>query len=114
MTLDDFDRELRRHASRPPATAPHDAAQRVLARIARPMPRRGWLWLSATAALTALVLLVVRGRPVENPPVPEANVVTPTVVIAEPLPENVVLWWIDPETPVYFVVAPPTTHGGPS
>jgi hypothetical protein len=23
------------------------------------------------------------------------------------LDENVVLWWLDPETPVYFVLAPP-------
>lgn len=100
---------LRRRAARSPAISPQEASRRVRARIG-PRPRRRRLLMLAAAG-TAVVLALAgalgrRGGVVLWPPTVERT------VTMEPLPDNIVLWWLDPETPVYFVVGPPTTHGG--
>lgn len=105
-----LDDALRRRAARRPAISPQEASRRVRARIGPRPRRRGHLMLLAGATAVALALAGALGRRDERWP--------PTVeraVTVEPLPDNIVLWWLDPETPVYFVVGPPTTHeGGPS
>lgn len=67
--------------------------------------------LVAAATAVVLALAGALGRRGGGAPWPTVE----RTVIVEPLPDNIVLWWLDPETPVYFVVGPPTTHeGGPS
>jgi hypothetical protein len=34
------------------------------------------------------------------------------LVTPPPLPENVVQWWLDDQTPVYFVLGPADSKGG--
>jgi hypothetical protein len=104
----DFFRAFRRWGERPSGTAPRVAARRVLGALPEPRaPFRPWL-LAASAAVMLLAFLAlwqVGWRP------------QPTVVAAatlEPLADNVVLWYVEPETPVYFVLGPPATGGGSS
>ena len=111
---DDFERDFRRSASAPPTMSPHEAARRVRERISKASPRRAWLLLPAAAMAAVLGLLAARALHVNVPTPPPRASVEPGTPAVEPLPDNVVLWWIDPETPVYFVVAPPTHEGGPS
>jgi hypothetical protein len=109
----DLDQELRRLASRPPRTAPGDAARQVLARIPPSKPRPPLVIYAYVGAVLAVVALVAFrlnvDRVAEQPAPPAASVQT---VALAPLPDNVVLWWIDPDTPVYFAVAPPDAEQG--
>lgn len=102
-----LDDALRRRAARRPVISPQEASRRVRARIG---PRRRspmMLLAAATAVVLALAgALGHRAGRAWRPPTVERT------VTVEPLPDNIVLWWLDPETPVYFVVGPPTTHGG--
>lgn len=97
---------LRRRAARCPAISPQEASRHVRARIGPRRRRRAPLILVAAATAVVLALAGALGRDERWPPTVERT------VIVEPLPDNIVLWWLDPETPVYFVVGPPTTHGG--
>lgn len=109
--LERFDEELRGWGRRPPATPSGKAATRVLARIraSRMGPRkaRGLAW-AAAVLLAVLGVSWIGGRAGRAPlpsPLPEHEAV--------PLPDNVVLWQLDPETPVYFVIRPaPPGEGG--
>ena len=105
--MERFDDELRRWGNRPPATPPEEAARRLVETLS-PAPTRFPVWRMAAAA--AAVVLLVCGSwaglrfgggttPAAAPPAgPTAEFVPP------PLDENVVLWWLDDETPVYFVL----------
>jgi len=107
--MERFEEDLRRWGSRPPATPPEEAARQLTAMLP-PVAARLPVWRMAAAA--AAVLLLVCGSwaglrfgggdmPVPHPadgPGHTAEFVPP------PLDENVVLWWLDDKTPVYFVL----------
>jgi hypothetical protein len=69
------------------------------------VPRRGL----AVAAVAALALIGVGWLALRNgavpPPLPTPSQVATMHTPA--LDDNVVLWWVDPETPVYFILTPP-------
>lgn len=102
--LDRFEDELRRWGQRPAATPPSAAATRVRARIGSPRPgaRPAWGLAWAAAVVLAVVGSWLLGGRTGHAPSPSPPVVQEAVA----LPDNVVLWWLDPETPVYFVIRP--------
>lgn len=106
--MERFEQELRRWGSRPPLTPPEEAGRRIAARL---KPYRSGLPVWQMAAAAAAVVLLVCGswvglhftggtapHPLEPGAARSAEFVPP------PLEENVVLWWLDDETPVYFVL----------
>ena len=102
---------LREWGQRPPATPPGAAARLALARIrgsrARSLGLRSLVAVSSLALVLASVWLGVR---MMEPP---SRFDRLTVDEAPPpLPENVVLWWLDAETPVYFVTGPQEARRG--
>jgi hypothetical protein len=102
-----IDAAWRRLAARPASLSPSDAARRVMARLPAQhvrVPLGAWAIVTALVLVCAGVWLVVRPQP--SPPVREALSAPP------PLPENVVQWWLDDKTPVYFVLSPADSKGG--
>jgi hypothetical protein len=106
-----FDEAFRRWAQRPPSTAPEVAATRVVARLGR---RTGvalrWRLALAGALLLGIPLalwLIPRNGEALPPAMPAPAA---TVMSSLPLDDNVVLSWLDPETPVYFVMSPPDSQ----
>jgi hypothetical protein len=98
-----FEDDLRRWGSKPPGTPAHIARVRVSARledVRHPFP---WLRLAAAAAmLVVLALAVWRGAPR-----PAGDVRPRTAVLLQPtLDPNVVVWFVDGHTTVYFVLSP--------
>jgi len=97
---DDFERGLREWGGRPAPTETGAAATGVVAKLAHrsPSPMRPRLIAAAAVVVVALVggaWFSMRGTAAgSDVPVP-------------PLGDDVVLWWVDPETPVYFVLTPP-------
>ena len=102
--LERFEEELRTWGRRPSAISPGAAATRIKARIEtdRRSPRRPW----GLAWATAVMLTIVGDWLVGRREVPVPSPTPPAVHEALPLPDNIVLWWLDPETPVYFVIRP--------
>lgn len=112
---DSFERAFKSWAERPPATPPDQAAARVVSRLPE---RKGRFWLvgsqlrfAATAA--ALMIALVVGWVTLRPEPPAAIPATSEVVLP-PLEENVVLLWLDEQTPLYLTVAAPAAKGGSS
>jgi ferric-dicitrate binding protein FerR (iron transport regulator) len=99
-------RAWQRHAERPTSLSPAEAARQVLSRLparqAR-VPLRAWAF--AAAAVLVCVGVWIGLRPPTAPG--RQALVTPP-----PLPENVVQWWLDDQTPVYFVLGPADSKGG--
>jgi hypothetical protein len=117
-----FDEEFRNWNERPPATPAARAADEIVARL--PDQRSSWMTSAAFTAAAAIVVLLVglaawfavrdHGPGVTDRMVVENTPSAPTPLSARrpvPLDPNVVLWWIDPDTPVYFVLQP---QGGDS
>ena len=110
-----FDEALRDWAGAEPRTPAGQAAQQVMARLPEPRSQRwhtsSWLPLASAAAGLALMLVVgwalLPGTEVPSTPVPSA-----AEIALPPLQENVVLLWLDDQTPLYLTVAPPATQGG--
>lgn len=104
---------LRRNAAEAPRISSREASRRIRGRIeSRPPRRRHRLVLAAVgAAVLFAVLSLPKTTPKVEPPAPPA---APAEVVIGPLPENVMLWWLDAETPVYFVLAPPAPRQGGS
>jgi len=105
-----FDEAFRRWEGRPGQTSPEEAGRLISARVGpRHQSRRpGWP-LVLVAAVTGMVALGLWLIP-ENGGLPPAAVAPDnrtTVFHQPPLDENTVLWWLDPHTPVYFVLTPP-------
>ncbi|MFC2173933.1 hypothetical protein ACFLU6_15125 [Acidobacteriota bacterium] len=113
-----FDRHLKAWGRRPPKTPPAAAARHIRGRIkevSRPLP----LWRLAAAAVlvlafsSALWLVFKNGHPyapvdiLVSTPTPSPQAFEPP-----PLDDNVVLWWLDSDTPVYFVLSPPENGQG--
>jgi len=110
--------ELRRWGRRPPRTSPADAARRILTALE---PRRRFhfplrLAFASVAGTVLAVGLWLAMRNGENGAgrveAPSAPAAPAAGAAAAPLEENVVLWWLDPDTPVYFVLGPPEAQPG--
>ncbi|MCL4814267.1 MAG: hypothetical protein KJ061_17385 [Vicinamibacteraceae bacterium] len=101
--LDHVEDRIRQWGLRPPATSPAAAARQTVARIANQGPAPRWprrLAFASAAFLAALALWLVlaqRPRPIQE---------SASVDLPPTLPENVVLFWLDAHTPVYFVTGP--------
>jgi hypothetical protein len=104
-----FDGALRRWGGRDPRTRPEAAATRVLAHL----PSSAWRFVHrralAVAAVAVLALIGLGWLALRNGGVPPSLPMTSQVAAMHipTLDDNVVLWWVDPETPVYFVLTPP-------
>jgi hypothetical protein len=101
-----FEARFRQWANRAPGTLPTDAARRVTARIAaHGRPNRVSVWAQRLAVACGIVLVTASGvllwKSQAPPPMPASSAEAPPV-----LPDNVVIFWLDAETPVYFVVRP--------
>jgi ferric-dicitrate binding protein FerR (iron transport regulator) len=97
----------RRLAARPTSLSPSEAARAVTARLgAHParVPLRAWAYATALVLACAGIWFFVRPQP--SAPVREVQSAPP------PLPDNVVQWWLDDKTPVYFVLSPSDSPGG--
>jgi len=118
MTDDDrpsnrFEAAFRAWARRAPVTPADVAAKRVGARIdasSRHAPGPA-VWVQRLAVACGLVLVVASGvllwRNGTPPPIP-----SPAVEVPPMLPDNVVIFWLDAETPVYFIVKPVSDDPG--
>ena len=98
--VEQFEARLRRWGGRPPSLAPAHAASRVVARL----PERGaatpWLRL---AVVTAMLVVVTVAAWLAAPARQEG--VQPSA-LASLGSDQVVQFWLDSETPVYFVLPP--------
>lgn len=92
-----FEERLRRWGGRPPSLAPAHAASRVIGRIPERATATPWLRLAAVTAMLVLVAVTTWfGRP-SRPSQP---------AVAALGSDQVVQFWLDAETPVYFVLPP--------
>lgn len=99
----DFDERLRAWGTQEPVTDPARAARRVLAALpTRPAPRP-WLQLAAVATV---LLVVILGALLGIPHTPTQQLRTAQADAPALVDERVVQFWIDPQTPVYFVLSP--------
>jgi hypothetical protein len=102
---DRLEARIKEWGRRDPATPAATASRRVVQRLAdqarpRPWPRR--IGVAAAACLAGLAVWVT--WPLDHPP---RGTRPPLAAEAPaPLPSNVVQFWLDPETPVYFVTGP--------
>lgn len=107
-----FDAAFRSWGERSPRTPPDEAARRVVAKLSE---RRVYGWSSsiplrlATVTAGLALLLVVSWATLPEPP--GAPPSQPDISLP-PLSDDVVLLWLDDETPLYLTVAPPATKGG--
>jgi hypothetical protein len=111
-----FERALRAWGRRPPRLSAGSAAARIDERLDRRQLRlHPWRLVAAAATIVAIVggvwLLSVDGPRSPERVGPAAPSPGPTV---PPLGDDVVLWWLDSETPVYFVIDSPDSGGGPT
>jgi hypothetical protein len=108
--LESFDEALCAWANRPSASDAMRAARRILAALPEPTELFLWRRLAAAAALIVLVFLGAWFGARSHTPAPAV-----LAMATPPLPENVMVFWIDSETPVYFVLSPPgSPKGNPS
>jgi hypothetical protein len=109
---------IRNWGRRPPVTAGSTAARQVMARLEGRAARAPWvqrLAYAAAAAAAVLVAWIVLG-PAPRVETPPAATSVPAMRPEVPsLPSNVVQFWLDAETPVYFVTGPlePIERGSP-
>ena len=100
-SMEAFDEALREWSGRPTVRSAASAIQRAVAEPAKRTAGPAW-WFPAAVAAAVLVVIVgiwfTSGRILAPAP---ARVAT---VTHAPLDDDVVLWWIDPDTPVYFVL----------
>jgi len=95
--VEQFEERMRRWGGRPPSLSPAHAASRVVGRL----PERGaatpWLRLAAVTAMLVLVAVTAwLGRPSR----------AGQTAMATPGSDQVVQFWLDSQTPVYFVLPP--------
>lgn len=112
----DFDEAFRDWGRRPSRTAPEVAAIRVAARLGS-RTGRALRWRLAVVTATAMLLGIPLalwliphggGPPSTTPPPSAAN--PAAAMLTPPLDDNVVLSWLDPDTPVYFLLSPPDSQ----
>ncbi|MEW6367384.1 MAG: hypothetical protein AB1714_22370 [Acidobacteriota bacterium] len=95
-----FEEAFREWGRRPARMPAHIASQRIASKLDQRRRKPRWRWLAAAAAIVFAVagawLLWQQALPDSRPP---------SMEITQPaLDENVVLWWLDSNTPVYFVI----------
>ena len=96
--LEEFEARLREWGGRPPSLPPAIAANRVVGRLPERRSAVPWLWLAAAAAM--LVLIAVAAW-VGSP----GRAAAPVAATASGVQSgDVVQFWLDAETPVYFVL----------
>ena len=96
--LEEFEARLREWGTRPPKLASTIAANRIVGRVAERRPASSWRRLAAaTAVVLVLVIAAWLGTP--RRPAPPAAVATIGMESGD-----VVQFWLDAETPVYFVL----------
>ncbi len=99
--LEAFDAALREWAVRPAGRSAEAALRAATAAPAKRTVGARW-WLPA--AVVATVLVAAAGVWLTSGRAPDAFPPRLAAAAARPLDDNVVLWWIDPDTPVYFVL----------
>lgn len=113
---DRFDEAFKSWADQPPQTPADEAARQVMARLPERRSRQ-WFsgsWPRLASAAAGLALVLVLGWTTLNRSAELSPAVAPSTeeVALPPLSENVVLLWLDKETPLYLTVAAPATEGG--
>ena len=109
---DRFEEAFKSWARRSPQTPADEAARLVRDRLPE---RRARGWYSGnpqrlvTAAAGLALLLVVGWYTMPESSGPSSS---QEEVALPPLSDDVVLLWLDDETPLYLTVAPPATKGG--
>jgi len=106
-----FEAHLRVWGARAPTTPPHAAGAAVVARLSR-WPRRALAFRLATAV--AAVALALSGVLIARHGSPRSTPSAEPLASIHPLPDNVVQFWLDAETPVYFVMGPERPNQGGS
>ncbi|MGE5236114.1 MAG: hypothetical protein ACM3O7_07190 [Acidobacteriota bacterium] len=97
-----FEDALRGWGGGPPRIDAGTAARRVLARLPeRTRPLSWWRMAAAAGAVALLFIGAWYGARSPSPPHVAASRLT-----VPPLPDNVMVFWLDSETPVYFVLSP--------
>ena len=98
----EFEAAWRRAVDRPTSVAPVEAARRAVERARLRRRRRASAWVAAAILVAAVAVwrAPVRPRPAPASPGPAA------VEVAIPGPDVVVIW-IDEETPLYMTVVAP-------
>lgn len=108
--LDGFEEALREWARSAPRTPPEEAAWRIHQRLRQPVlagiPWRRW-------AVAASVLLAVASAwlwmaSISSPP----DLTGQQLASLPSLDDGTVLIWLDPETPLYLVLDPPSSQQG--
>lgn len=95
--VEQFEARLRRWGGRPPSLAPTHAASRVVGLLPERRGATPWLRL---AAVTAMLVLVAVTAWLGRPPRPSQP------VVATLGSDQVVQFWLDSDTPMYFVLPP--------
>ncbi len=117
QTTDRFDQQLREWADRPAELSPKMAAQRVRGRL-EPRRQSTWLrmWRPALAVASLVALAVVGWWQVGSEQVsPDLPV---TAGLVSPPSSDVLVLWLDSETPLYLTLAgtppepQPESHSG--
>jgi len=99
QNVEQFEERLRRWGGRPPSLAPAHAASRIVGRLPERRGATPWLRLAAVAAMLAVIVVGVwRTAPRRE------RLAASTLSVAGS--DDVVQFWLDPETPVYFVLPP--------
>ena len=96
-----FDEALREWSDRPMVRS---AASAIQAAVGEPARRTAGPARWFPAAVAAAVLVVITGIWFISGRVPAPAPARLAAVAQTPLDDDVVLWWIDPDTPVYFVL----------
>lgn len=119
---DRFEEALRRWAEQPPRTSPDEAARQVVSRLDEPERAahgRAWHPALAPALALAAVLMLALGlgwwaRRTAVPAEPPAETASATLETATlpPLDDDVVLIWLDAETPLYLSLQTHETNSG--
>lgn len=109
---DRFESAFRKWASRAPSTSSSDGARHVVARVGSTgrLTLAG-VWAQRLAVACGLVLVAASGVLIWRSQTPPAAP-TATAEATPMLPDNVVIFWLDAETPVYFVVGPMSDDAG--
>jgi hypothetical protein len=95
--VEQFEERLRRWGGRPPSLAPAFAASRVVGRLRERGAATPWLRL---AAATAMLVLITVTAWLAGP----SRTEHPAVAMLGS--DQVVQFWLDSDTPVYFVLPP--------
>lgn len=103
--LDGFAAALRRWAERPVPPAPAWKTPSTTTPRPRRVPAAGWRWAAAALAAGALALALVPGRwrRAADPPAASPAPATASIVVDQ---QDVLVLWLDDETPLYLHLAP--------